>query len=167
MHMTIETVVWIVKTQPGRAKEDMERILDKAESTGTEVLVMDADRVFGMAHIISAVYHARKAIEEKRNSADSLAMETLLYASGQRQLSSAIAKMSVTEDTERIVIAQLSGSAIIPDRDWEPMGTLGEDVSPERLVEYGVSKQEQATVGRRNPSEIVLEKVAAVDILRK
>ncbi len=165
--MTMETSVWVAKTEPGRAKEDMRRILDKASSIGAEVLIVDADMVFGSDHVRSAAYHARKAIDEKRNSADSLAMETLLYASGQRQLSGAIDKMSVTGDTERIVIAQLSGPAIIPEKGWKSMGPLDKDVSPERLLKYGVSDREQATIGSRNPLEIVLEKVASVDIMKK
>ncbi len=167
MRKTMETSVWVAKTEPGRAKEDMGMILEKARSIGAEVLVLDADMVFGKDHVSSAAYHARKAIDEKRNSADSLAMETLLYASGQRQLSGAIDKMSVTEDTTRIVIAQLSGPEITSEKGWEPMEPLAKGVSRERLVKYGVSEQEQATIGSRNPSEIILERVAAVDILKK
>jgi tRNA threonylcarbamoyladenosine modification (KEOPS) complex Cgi121 subunit len=93
-------------------------------------------------------------------------METLLYASGERQLSAAIKKMSVSDQTEELVVAQLSGGPLEPLEAWRELGDTT-DLTADRLLRFGVTKTELSTIGERSPLDLVLEKVAAVDILKK
>jgi tRNA threonylcarbamoyladenosine modification (KEOPS) complex Cgi121 subunit len=157
---------WTIRTERGKAKTLMDKILAGNRLTNTQVLVAKADMVFGMDHLRSALYHADRAIEDGTNSSDSLAMETLLYASGERQLSTAIKKMSVSDQTEELVVAQLAGGPLEPDETWRELG-YATGLTADRLMRFGVTKMELSTIGERSPLELVLEMVAAVDILKK
>lgn len=157
---------WTVRVARGKAESVRKRLVNAATEAKVELLVMRSDMVFGLGHVRSALYHALRAIREGRNSSDSLAMETLLYASGERQLSSAISKMSPDVDSEEVVVAQLTPGKLDHDDSWTP---LGDSMRGDRsdLARFGVSQEELATVGNGRELELVLEKVASVDVLKK
>lgn len=159
--------VWLVKVPEGGAQEFRERLVEDASRAEGEVLVLRADLVFGYDHLRSALYHAKRAIRDGRNSSESLAMETLLYASGERQLSTAIDKMSADASSVEVVVAQLMGSKAVSDPSWEPMDRMKAEWKPEELARFGISRVEIATVGPERALDLVLEKVASVDVLKK
>lgn len=157
--------VWTRKVPKGGAKALMEAVLTRAAESGSQVLVMDGDMVFGSDHVRSAAAHAARATAEGKNSSESLAMETLLYASGERQLSSAIRKMSVRQETESVVVAVVRGQ-FSPGEEWSK---LPEMAAPDkaRLVRFGITEKEMSTVAEDRLAELVLERVAAVDVVKK
>ena len=162
-----EIRVWHFEVERERAKESMREILDKATATGTDVLVADGDMIFGADHVASAVHHARKAIEEGRNSSDSLTMEALLYASGERQLGRAIGKMSVDDETTRIVVAFLSDGELKAAGSWRPLASVDHCPDIDRCVRFGLTHEELGTVRPEQRIDLVLEKVASVDLLKR
>jgi tRNA threonylcarbamoyladenosine modification (KEOPS) complex Cgi121 subunit len=157
---------WTIRTERGKAKTLMAKILAGKDLTNTHVLVARADMIFGMDHLRSALYHAERAIEGGTNSSESLAMETLLYASGERQLGTAIRKMSVSDQTEELVVALLAGGPLEPDESWQELDNAT-DLKAHRLLQFGLTEKELSTIGERSPLELILERVAAVDILKK
>jgi len=164
---TRELMVWTTKVIKGEASLFLHDQVEPRKERKTQVLVTKADMIFGVDHLRTALYHAKKAIAEGRNASDSLALETLLYASGERQLSSALKKMTVDDDTEEIVIAKLSEGAFKPQESWKTFPDKVEDPSRDRLLRFGLTEKELATLGDRHPIELVMEKVAAVDVLKK
>jgi KEOPS complex subunit Cgi121 len=156
---------WIVKVEPGQARPLLERMSKGAEGEARGVLIVNADMVFGMDHLRSALYHAKKAMVDGTNASDSLAMETLLYASGERQLSTAIRKMSVENETTEIVVAGLRGR-VDPMNGWVELSIVPARTSSDRLQRFGITEEELRTYDGR-PEELVLERVAAVDVLKK
>ncbi|MCU0852327.1 MAG: hypothetical protein MUC90_03600, partial [Thermoplasmata archaeon] len=108
---------WTVTVDRGSAPALTRRLAES--SAEGHVLVVKAEMVFGLDHLRSALHHAARATRDGRNASDSLAMETLLYASGERQLSAAIKKMSPDETTEQIVVASLHEDALEPMPDWD------------------------------------------------
>ena len=150
----------------GDPEEFMKRVLAKAEEAGAEVLVVDDGLVFGEDHIRSAVHHAQKAIDEGRNSSDSLAMETLLYASGERQLGHAIRKMSLKKGSSTAAIAVLKGT-LEPEGLWEKEEPLDRRGDIDRLRAFGITEEELRTVRPERAIDLVLERVAAVDVIKK
>ena len=164
---TKDLKAWKVKVPRGQAPAFLEKTVNAALSSGGQVLVMRADMVFGIDHLRSALFHAKKAIEERRNSSDSLTMESLLYASGERQLSSAVRKMSVDMDTEEIVVAKLSEGALETESSWRALDDSTNEASVIRLKSFGITQNELESVGDGDPMELILEKVAAVDIIKK
>lgn len=164
---TKELMVWVATVNRGEAPLFLHEQVEPNKERRTQVLVTRADMVFGVDHLRTALYHAKKAIAEGRNASDSLALETLLYASGERQLSSALKKMTVDEGTVEVVVAKLSEGAFKPKPSWKSMPDEQEEPSRERLLKFGITDAELATVGDKSHVELVLEKVAAVDVLKK
>jgi KEOPS complex subunit Cgi121 len=71
-----------------------------------ELQILDAEKVAGADHLIFAAVNALNAFKNKINVTRSVAMETLLYASGQRQIRRAIEMLGVSEHMkESILIA--------------------------------------------------------------
>lgn len=162
-----ELVVWQSEVGPGEARELMQKMLGDASAKGVEILVADGEMVFGREHIASAVFHARRAIDEGRNSSDSLAMETLLYASGERQLSSAISKMSVSDETTAVAMVLLSGGDFDGKERGGALSAAASAPRTERLIRYGITREELGTVRPERRGDLVLEKVAAVDLIKR
>lgn len=165
--MTVGPVdAWETCVPKGHASARVDEVLGRARSAGAEVLLLDGDMVFGADHIRSALMHAKKATDEGRNSSDSMAMETLLYASGERQLSSAIRKMSAGDATDRLVLAVLRG-AFEPGEGWSRLPDRQTRVDRTMLLRFGVSEAEMATVDEGMLADLVLERVAAVDVIKR
>lgn len=158
---------WTVKVAKGGAEAILKEVSGRGKASGSDVLVMNGDLVFGADHIRSALFHAKRAIAEKRNASDSVAMETLLYASGERQLATAIKKMSVGIDTVNVAVACLSNAGFHAEPGWEEMSGSLSSVDITKLKAFGISDRELGTITTSKVTELVLEKVAAVDILKK
>jgi KEOPS complex subunit Cgi121 len=151
----------------GDAGKVMESVIAKATAEDAVVLVLDGRMVFGSDHLASALFHAQRAIVEGRNASDSLQMEMLLYASGERQLSSAIGKMSVGDSTTTIVVALLSGEGFDPGERWAALPRRPENIDSESLQRFGVGPNEAGTVDSSRMVDLVLERVAAVDLIKR
>jgi len=162
-----ELEAWSMPVKAGDGPRLMGEVTAAAARAGTEVLVLDGAMVFGKDHLRSALYHATRALEDGTNSSESILMETLLYASGERQLSAAIKKMSVSEATSELVVARLTAGDFEPGPGWETVPNRPQDLNRERLLRFGVSEEELGTVSPETASDIVLEKVAAVDIVKR
>lgn len=158
---------WSVSVRKGEGTRLMDAVMARASAAGVEVLVLEGTMVFGKDHLRSALHHATRAIEEGANSSQSRPMETLLYASGERQLSSAIKKMSVSEDTEEIVVARLTRGEFGPEPAWTPVPDRPATLDRSRLLRFGISAAELETVEPGKAPELVLERVAAVDIVKR
>ncbi len=157
---------WTVEMKSGDAGRFADGVVAQARRAGAEVLVVRGDMVFGEDHLRSALYHAKKAMKEGRNSSDSLAMETLLYASGERQLSTAIKKMALDDSAGFAVVARLEAGESMAGASWKRLPKARADIGPSDLIRFGLSPEELATAGGA-AIDLVLEKVAAVDILKK
>jgi tRNA threonylcarbamoyladenosine modification (KEOPS) complex Cgi121 subunit len=164
---TKDMQAWLVQVSKGEAKRLQDDAVSNASISGVEVLVLRSDMVFGSDHLRSALFHAKKATSEGRNASESLAMETLLYASGERQLSAAIKKMSIDSSSSEVALVQLTPGRFDTGESWKPMPAVRADVPLEDLSRFGISREELATVKDRRTMDIVLEKVASVDVLKK
>jgi len=67
-----------------------------------EVQFFDGARIAGKEHLEIAAINALHAFKTGINISRSLAMETLLYASAQRQIAAAIVKVGVTGDSKTV-----------------------------------------------------------------
>jgi len=72
------------------------------------VQFFDADLIAGQEHLFFAALNAFKAFESKTNISDSLAVETLLFASAQRQIRKAVELLGIKPDSPRIAVLILA-----------------------------------------------------------
>jgi KEOPS complex subunit Cgi121 len=132
------------------------------------VQLMRASMVFGRIHLESATDHAIRAFEQGRNTSNSLATETLLYASGTRQIDKAIEKMGIRKgDSEVALVAfgKFSLGEFLEEAGFKRDDSVLEgDAS--MLTEYGITEKEVASVPESKVFDLVLERVAMVDLQR-
>lgn len=137
---------------------------------GAKVLLqfLDAERVLGREHVISAVEHALRAFSRKRNISDSLAMEILLYTAGEPQISIALQKVGIKDGCE--------GIALVADGALDIAGLLAhlnlsrdDEVlafSESKLVFFGIEEDEIKAVDEQRVRDLILERVAMLDVKR-
>ena len=141
-------------------------VAEWAASRGAEVCLLDARSVFGRDHLESAALHAIRARDARTMSSRSVAMETLLYAAGARQVQDAIRSLGLRQDTTAIGVV-LFGPAkvddLVHDMGWSrDDGVL--DAEGKSLENLGISDREAQTVSDRQRADLVLEKVALLDV---
>lgn len=80
----------------------LQRIKQLAIKYDISLQLVNADRVATKEHLQVASYHAQKAFQQKTATANSLEIETLLYATGQRQIAKALTLMGISPNTKDI-----------------------------------------------------------------
>jgi len=147
--------------------DDPDRLLAAVKGLG-EVLILDADAVCGPEHLRTAVEHAQRAFRRGTNAASSLPMETLLYASGERQISGALKRMGVSRGSRRLALVIFDGQI---EETLVALGLVREDgvlgTSREKLMRMGVSEEELDALPPRLGSDLVFERVALVEMLKR
>lgn len=140
----------------------LEGVFAKVEEYGGEkdlfIQLFDPRRVIGKEHLFWAYDKARYCFDEEENRADSLEMETLLWASGEGQIKDALDKIGLHEDSpETAVMIEEEPDGLLNFMDWEKEDSLLEP-SLEKLKEFGVTEEEIDTV--EEPYELVFERMA-------
>ena len=83
----------------------------KQNSPQVEVQFFEADLVATQEHLYFAVQNALQAFRCKTNKSKSVAMETMLYASAQRQIQKAIDKIGVKPETKNMAVVIVGNDA--------------------------------------------------------
>jgi KEOPS complex subunit Cgi121 len=97
-----------------KANLDAKAFLEAARKdlpTGVEVQLFDADLAATWQHLYFAALNALQAIKTKRNLSNSVAVETVLYASGRRQIKKALDFIGVKPNSEHIAVLVLGDTA--------------------------------------------------------
>jgi len=146
-------------------------LLKRASMLEADIVLMDADKVCGPDHITSAVIHARRAFEQGTAASNTLGMEVILYASGERQISKAKRKMGLHQETERVAVVLLSPEDGDMNLLLRQLGLARDDsllaCGPEKGMAFGIDPVELETLGEERLSDLILEKVAFVDLLKR
>lgn len=164
MRWTLAGTRGAVKDPPGVLKASQ----TWAANRGAEVTLADARAVFGRRHVESAILHAERAKREGRMIARSLAMESLLYLSGQRQVSHAIRVAGLREDTIATAVLAFDLDAVdelVASLGWTRDDTVLEPTG-KSLAYLGVRPSEETTISETRREELALERVALVDVLK-
>jgi KEOPS complex subunit Cgi121 len=139
------------------------------------IQAFDANVIFGKNHILSAVEHAKRAIDRKTNTTNSIEMEILLYSSGERQLKLAIPKMGVKQGKSNIAFVFLSDiKGEISTKKIDEFLKIQDLKRDDKVLEgdentlrlFGINENELHTVSKEKYGNIILERVALVDIIK-
>ncbi len=151
----------------------LKQIQSFSKKNNVVIQVFDADVIYGKNHLISAVEHAVRATERKTNTTNSLDKEILLYASGERQLKLAIPKMGVKKNGKNIAFVFISNKKSHDTLIGELLKTISLkrddkvlEGDQEKLRKFGVTEKELETVTKAKYGDLILEKVAMVDIIK-
>jgi len=156
----------------GAVDKFLEEINSFSSKNNVLIQVFNAKMIYGEKHLVSAYEHAKRAIEEGSNTTNSIAMEVLLYASGERQLKLGIPKMGIKKGQATIAFVFI-GEKLTESLINEFLKSL--DLSKEdkvlqgninTLKKFGISSQEIKTVKEDKYQDLILEKIAMVDIIK-
>ena len=166
-----------VKTGDLDVKRILDFIQDLSHKEEVGIQLFDARYIFGLNHINSAYQHAKHAMEQNRSISDVLSIEILLYASGEYQIKNALTKVGLREDsTEMAILIMSSAEKEVEDNKCKTLlKTLTSEFKlelddrvlegdKEYLSRFGISEDELAAVPEDRWFDLVLEKVALVDI---
>ena len=137
-----------------------------AKKTASTIVLFDAEKVAGPDHIRSAVRHAERSFASGKPVARTLAMEILLYASGQRQCSLAPwFGLHAGENVLFVVIfggdAELGRELLSGIVSFEEHGVRA--TRAVLMEEFGITAEEIEVVGEDRIGELVIERVALMD----
>ena len=150
----------------------LEQVISFAQEKNIVIQALNADMIYGKNHLISAVDHAKRAMSQKNNTTNSFSMEILLYASGERQLKLAIPKMGVKQGKSNVAFVFADGeiSDNLVNDLLKKVSLIHDDKVLEgdidTLKKFGINKKAIATVSEDRYGDLILEKVAMVDIIK-
>ncbi|RJS73412.1 hypothetical protein CW714_03155 [Methanophagales archaeon] len=149
------------------------------------IQAMNAELIAGEEHIKSAVKKALRAVGRNRNITNDLGLEILLYAAGRRQIERALAMgVSESEGEKRVAIVIVDASA----RGGKDLEVVAEEVKRKIRVQeepiskleleykgdkkegikkfFDITEAELKAVGESKLKQLVLERVAMLDVLK-
>ncbi len=151
--------------------ENVEEFLQKLKRNSIEknliMQALDADKIAGEEHIRFAVKKAMKSFESGTGIATDPAKEILLYAAGTRQIIRAV-KLGIHKGENNIVLVAV-GEAGMPEFDEiSPSSVLAYSPSKKEALmnAFGITDMELEAAGEEKLPELVLERVALVDIIK-
>lgn len=157
--------------------EEFFRAVHREKSPTVDIQFFDAAFVATWQHLYFAVLNALTAFENKRNISNSLAMETLLYASAQHQIKNAmkllgispnsreVAVLIVGEDGESVNSALKTVSKLVAAESDDSVLDLTSGKAKAIKEIFGISDREIKTVTKRTGLEdealvnLVIERV--------
>jgi len=150
--------------------DDTEKFLQKikrrSKEKNTVIQALDADKLAGEEHLRFAVEKAINSFKTGRNIANDLAKEIMLYAAGTRQVNKAM-RIGLHKGKNNIVLVAVGGDL-----------SAFNEVTPEQVLRYdgkkndalmdifNITNEELQAVGEDKIPELVLERVALVDVIK-
>lgn len=145
-------------TKPNDPKELFKKVEDYREKRSLFIQLFDPRFVISKDHLMWAYNKAKKEISRGSNRADNIEIETLLWASGERQIKDAISKIGISKENEKAVIMIDED----PSNFLEYMGWNRDDsvleFSKEKLKNHGISDKEIESTDK--PQDLIFEKMA-------
>jgi KEOPS complex subunit Cgi121 len=152
----------------------LKKISDFSKKNNLIIQVFDSNLIFGKNHLMSSIKHALRSMKNKKNTANSIEMEIMLYASGERQLKLAIPKMGIKKNTNKIAFIIMKEKKNISDltidsllnslnliRFDDVLNIDGKDIK-----KFGINEKEITTVSLNDYEKLIIEKIALVDIIK-
>ena len=139
------------------------------------IQVVNADFVYGKDHLFSAVEHTIRSFKNRMNSLNSLSLEMLLYASGERQIQKAIEKIGIKKRNRKIafIFIKENNRKISDDEVEHVLSSLNLkrddkvlEGDVDTLKRFGITEDELSTIPESKYGDLLLEKVALVDIIK-
>lgn len=160
--------------------DEIETFINKINNFTIEkeihIQVFDAGMICGKNHLESAIFHTIRAFDQKRMAVQTLEMELMLYASGERQLTKAIPKIGVKKGKTMIAVALFSKhhsekilDSIIDEIEKRFHIKKNDsilNISTEKMKRWEISDSILKNLSIDEYEDMILEKVAYVDIIK-
>ena len=152
----------------------LKKIRQFSDKNNLIIQTFNADLIYEKNHLITAVKHAKRAFKTNTNSTNSLEIEIMLYASGERQIKLAIPKMGVKIENSSFAFMILKNRGQIQNITIDSLlkqlsFCRNDDVltgDKDKIINFGITEAEISTVSESKYGDLVLEKVALVDVIK-
>lgn len=151
--------------------DNLDEFLHKLKKIGDErnlsIQALDADKCAGEGHIRFAVEKAKSSFNSGTNIAKDLAKEIMLYAAGTRQIKRAV-KLGIHRGRNNIVLVAVGETELPEFKEIIPENVLAYNKSKKDAImeTFGITAEEVEAVGEEKIPELVLERVALVDVIK-
>jgi KEOPS complex subunit Cgi121 len=151
--------------------DDVEEFLQKLNKISKEknltLQALDADKIAGEEHIRFAIGKAINSFRTGTAIANDLSKEIMLYAAGTRQIIRAV-KLGIHKGENNIALVAVGDAKLSGFDEIRPASVLAYDQSKkEALMKvFGITNEELEAVGEDKLPELVLERVALVDVIK-
>ena len=151
--------------------DNVEEFLQKLKKISLEknltLQALDADKIAGEEHIRFAVEKAINSFKTGTNIANDLSKEIMLYAAGTRQINKAV-KLGIHKGENNIVIVAVGDSELsgFDEIRPEPVLAYRESKKEALMKAFGITNEELEAVGEEKIPDLVLERVALVDVIK-
>jgi len=148
-----------------KKESTLEEINDIAEKNNSTIVLIDAKVIAGKKHVESALIHAKRSFKEETQIARTLAMEILVYASGQRQCSLA-SKIGLHTGENVVYILIEGGNEANSETELKEKIQVIPEPTPDiqnLMKQFNITKEELDVVGKERIEELVIERVAMID----
>lgn len=157
--------------------EEFLKLITREKPANVDVQIFNADGVATWQHLYFAALNALTAFKNKMNISKSIAMETMLYASAQRQIlkatgilgvkpsSTEIAILIIGEKPEALELALSKISKHIKAKEDETVLELTDEKAAYVQRLFNISNQELSAVAKRHETkkalvDLVIERMA-------
>ncbi len=157
----------------------LQKLMDFAAEEQLVIQVLNAEMVYGREHVLSAAEHALRSWAQGTNTTNSLALEILLYAAGERQIQKAIRKMGIRKGKRTVAFiiidkGKRKRNRKAYDRIIDKLLCTFHLTSDDAVLEgnsntlkrFGITAKELRTVPTTKYGDLILERVAMVDVFK-
>lgn len=128
--------------ESGKAEEFLKTTRKKSKSS-SDLQFFDADLTATEEHLYFAALNAFQAFQSKTNISKSLAMETMLYASAQRQIQKAIQRSGIKPQTKNIAVVIIGEDPTQLKKTVESLSNCLKAEPDEKVLELSKTKQQK------------------------
>ena len=154
-------------------REFLKTLNNISSANNVTIQALDADKIAGERHVLFAVKKATDSMEANTNVANDLGVEIMRYAAGERQIEKAFS-MGLHDGENRVVFALVGEEQSISSASTALLDIIDEkpliDYSPSKresiISQFNITKSEIGAVGEDKIPDLVIERVALVDVLK-
>ena len=117
--------------------------IKRDKPAGVEAQFFDADLIATWQHLYFAVLNALTAFKNKENLSKSVAMETMLYASGRRQIQKATQLLGIKPSSRNMVVLIVGGKAEVVRKALAKVSRRVGGQFDDSVLELSVKKMER------------------------
>jgi KEOPS complex subunit Cgi121 len=146
----------------------LRKIKENCKSQNSVILALDADKLAGEKHLMFAIEKAMNSSRTGRNIAKDPGKEIMLYAAGTRQINRAM-KIGVHQGKNNIALVAIGEDIDISAFDEIASGNVlryERSKNPVLMDFFNITDEEIRAVGVDKVPELVLERVALVDVMK-
>ena len=143
-----------------------------ARQYSTHIICFNADNMAGLRHAEAAIRYAQRSFFSGRPISNSIEMEALLFAAGSRQCDTA-GLFGIHENENAIFVCSCPENECV----WEELSQymhfvteVWDEMTPEKEDHikslFNITDEELALVGRARIMDLVLERIALLEVYR-